>query len=95
MANDAKGNPIFIDTVGVVTTSPVRLVTAIFKPSDVAHIITLTDNTGRTILDLKGNATTAEEQIEVSFGDTRVMGITCTVCTAGASIYLYTNATCS
>jgi hypothetical protein len=95
MANDANGNPIFIDTVGVVTTSPVRLVTAVFIPSDVAHIVTLTDNSGRTILTLKGHASAAEEQIIVPLEDTRVMGITCTVCTAGASIYLYTNATCS
>ena len=95
MANVTTVNPLVIDTVGVITDHPVRVTCAVFKPSDTAHIVTLTDKAGNTILNLKGHASAAEEQIIVPLNDTRFMGITCTVCTAGAVLYLYTNATCS
>lgn len=94
MANDAKGNPILIDTAGVVTADPVRVVCFIYKPNTASDQVVLEDKIGRTILDIKANATTAELQIVVYMDDTRFYGITCSSISSGSKLYAYLNPTC-
>ena len=95
MAGDFTGNPLIINAAEVITANPVRVVAAIFKPGATSDQVVLKDKTGKVVLDLKANGTTAELQIIVPLEDTRFMGLTCTTCTSGAVLYLYLNATCS
>ena len=95
MAGNFTGNPLIVNAVEVITDSPVRVVAAIFKPAAASDQVVLKDKTGKVVLDLKANASTAELQIPIYLEDTRFMGLTCTTCTSGAVLYLYLNAVCS
>ena len=100
MANDAKGNPFIIDTASAtvpVISTPVRVMTFVFKPNAVSDQVVLKDaqgdsGPGRIILDITADGTTAEKQIVVEPHDSRFMGIYCTTLSASAKLYVYLNA---
>ena len=103
MGNDAVGNPIIIDTASStvpVITTPVRVMSIVFKPNAAGDQVVLKDCAGspgapgRVIADIKANGTTAELQIEITPHDSRFHGVYCTTLSTSAKCYLYLNATC-
>ena len=88
MANNLTGNPWVIDTAAVITTGPVRVVSAEWQEPTAGNDLTILDNSGNTIYDDNAIAGGSGIRLEVKIADTLFNGFNVSVIDGG-TLYVY------